>query len=69
MAKLTKQAVTLVEFDTDNFTAAQWKKFIADNVRYKDIAEAVSTDLFPLDKLKEIALRNYQQAQNLMEIL
>ena len=64
---ILKQTVTTVKIvDTDNFTLDEWKQFIKDNVAMSTILQVVRTDMFPLDKLKELALAGYKLHQELM---
>lgn len=58
---VTKQEET--EFDTDDFTPAQWRQFIMDNVSSQEIARTIKNDLFPLDRLKARAIQIHQLRQ------
>ena len=58
---VTKQMET--EFDTDDFTPAQWRQFIMDNVSSHEIARTIKNDLFPLDRLKARAIQIHQLRQ------
>ena len=63
--KLTTTVTKLVEaeFDTDDFTPAQWRQFIMDNVSSHEIARTIKNDLFPLDRLKARAIQIHQLRQ------
>lgn len=51
------------EFDTDDFTPAQWRQFIIENVSSQEIARTIKNDLFPLDRLKARAIQIHQLKQ------
>ena len=52
-----------IEFDTDSFTAEQWREFIIKHVPANYIVRTMKNDLFPLDALKEKAIQCYQLSQ------